>query len=727
MMKAPNRLSPGQELANRVAEHAKDAVERITKEASDGAVARVQKIRAAALEVGGPDEPPPLLPASENRIENAIKPFELQPGFPGAQVWMRDRMSKLRGAASAEYYEFGSKARAKLALTQYNIRAASFHQLISTIETQNAFMALLDHLEHVAWHEFIGFWTPNEIRAGSPSIAVGITRRKQWWTRKGYQRLANFTAEPAHVQQEENATRHALAESAPKLDRQSASAANGGHGNESSRKARRLSATEQASAGGVEAFVTAEDRVDTPASAPVPGERRVGMTHESSWEDLAEELLKIKHRAEPLRAYWFAYVGSEGYGIWLLHLDGGGTDEVLAAFSLIAARAIEKLGIPPIPIPQPLQYDPQWRLYCQAKEEMALLGGGTIDLSDTVPFGLGVVDRDAVDPCTRAWLELLRRDSRAFQCSGHGTLTIKGKEYPSLSGTIPDVCEASAVYFMRLARDEIGARLINRSRLAGRTAADNCANSPKPAEAQADAQWAVCPSFSAGDLAVIKEPLLFPSEARAQGWLDEVSIFVHEWNHDQADDSKSRDEWLQGIASMWIGSEHTTLPRLKRVPVMPAELGDNVYVCSLQKWVRRACKDVIGLPIPVHKLADDAGPGCPLRLSSLLDPDHLDPDPAEFDELLEMATVGDVDSRMSCLAPNWDFPSIERQAQTHSEWHNFEGLQIDNLRRLFCRVVLGLEQQSDTTPSETFCDSASGILDELAGQESSVRVWTPGG
>jgi hypothetical protein len=143
---------------------------------------------------------------------------------------------------------------------------------------------------------------------------------------------------------------------------------------------------------------------------------------------------------------------------------------------------------------------------------------------------------------------------------------------------------------------------------------------------------------------------------------------------------------------MWIGPEHTALPGLKRVPAMPAELGDNVYVCSLRKWVRSACKDVITLPIPVHKLEDDPGPACPLRLSRFLDPDHLDPHPAELDELLEMTVVDDVGSWISCLAPDWDIPVIERQAQTHSEWHNFEGLQIDNLRRLYCRVVLGLEQ-----------------------------------
>jgi hypothetical protein len=92
-------------------------------------------------------------------------------------------------------------------------------------------------------------------------------------------------------------------------------------------------------------------------------------TPESSWGDLARELKELKSPEKPIRAEWFANEGCEDYGIWLLLPDGPLTAAIRAEFSLIAACAIGKLGLQPIPIPEPLQYDPQWRLYCQAEEK----------------------------------------------------------------------------------------------------------------------------------------------------------------------------------------------------------------------------------------------------------------------------------------------------------------------------------------------------------------------
>ena len=193
-----------------------------------------------------------------------------------------------------------------------------------------------------------------------------------------------------------------------------------------------------------------------------------GMVDNTSWEDLAAELKKIKHAGEPLSVDWLAHVGSEDFGIWHLRPDGPDTDEVRATFSLIAARAIEKLGIPPIPIPQPSQYFPDWKFYCEVKAGLARLEGKEMDLSDAIPYGLAVVDLDAVDPCSRAWLEVLRRESISFRISSTGELTLRGKKYPTSSGTIPDLCAASAAYCLRRARDEIRSRLIGRSEQASR-------------------------------------------------------------------------------------------------------------------------------------------------------------------------------------------------------------------------------------------------------------------
>jgi hypothetical protein len=183
------------------------------------------------------------------------------------------------------------------------------------------------------------------------------------------------------------------------------------------------------------------------------------MSHELSWEDLADELEKIRALG-PLQATWLAYEGSEDHGIWLLRPHGPELEERRASFSLFAACAIRKCGIPPVPVPRALQYCPHWKTLCASEEEFARLAGKSLDFSDAVPLGLGTIDLDAVDPCTRAWLELLRHESRAFRISSYGTETIKGTRYPNVSGTIDDVCAASAAYVKRRARDEIGSRLI---------------------------------------------------------------------------------------------------------------------------------------------------------------------------------------------------------------------------------------------------------------------------
>lgn len=179
---------------------------------------------------------------------------------------------------------------------------------------------------------------------------------------------------------------------------------------------------------------------------------------ELSWEDLIDEVEKIKE-AGPLEAHWHAYRDSEAYGIWLIRPDSPEHQERRVNFSLFAARAINKLGIPPVPIPQPLQHCPHWNRYLELEEEFARRQGKSLDLSDAVPYGLATVDLDAVDVCTRAWLEALRQGSRAFRISSNGIDTIKGTKYPTINGEIQDLCGASATYCKQCARGEIEKRL----------------------------------------------------------------------------------------------------------------------------------------------------------------------------------------------------------------------------------------------------------------------------
>jgi hypothetical protein len=185
------------------------------------------------------------------------------------------------------------------------------------------------------------------------------------------------------------------------------------------------------------------------------------MTHELNWEHLSDDLERLK-AIEPLRAQWYAYEGSEDYGIWLLRPGGRRTGQIRATFTLTAAQIIEKLQIQPIPIPEATQHCPHWADYCSVEEDLARRAGQKLNLSGAVPYGLDTIDRDAVDPCTRAFLEVLRREGLAFKIKANGTSVVKGQTYSSVTGTIDDVLGAAAAYCKRRARDEIGALLRKR-------------------------------------------------------------------------------------------------------------------------------------------------------------------------------------------------------------------------------------------------------------------------
>ena len=212
---------------------------------------------------------------------------------------------------------------------------------------------------------------------------------------------------------------------------------------------------------------SADEQVGTKTLAPPASANQVAagtgvMTREPSWEQLADQLERLK-AVGPLQADWYAYVGRETYGNWLLRPEGERTAQIRSTFTLIAARIIEKLEILPIPVPEAAQHHPHWADYRDVEENMARRAGKELDLSDAVPYGLETVDRDAVDPCTRALLEVLRKEGLAFQIKRKGTGIVKGQTYSSVAVGIDDLCVATAAYCRRRARDEIGARL--RSRL----------------------------------------------------------------------------------------------------------------------------------------------------------------------------------------------------------------------------------------------------------------------
>lgn len=144
-------------------------------------------------------------------------------------------------------------------------------------------------------------------------------------------------------------------------------------------------------------------------------------------------------RLQP-RAEFYAEEGREEWGIWRLRPQTPETASGWVTFSLLAALAIEELGIRPVPAPKPLEFDPKWRERLARSQEEASRHGRIVDYSNTIPDGL-----DAVDPCVRAWLHFLRRESiKNNNCAVR---------------TFPDGWEASAVQLERSARERIQAEL----------------------------------------------------------------------------------------------------------------------------------------------------------------------------------------------------------------------------------------------------------------------------
>src|SRR5262249_36024700 len=94
------------------------------------------------------------------------------------------------------------------------------------------------------------------------------------------------------------------------------------------------------------------------SSGPLPSISEHRLTPESSWADMAGAFKRIKNESKPIRAEWIANEGNEAYGIWLLLPDGLEHAEARAWFSLVAACAIAKLGLAPIPLPEASQHDP---------------------------------------------------------------------------------------------------------------------------------------------------------------------------------------------------------------------------------------------------------------------------------------------------------------------------------------------------------------------------------
>lgn len=127
----------------------------------------------------------------------------------------------------------------------------------------------------------------------------------------------------------------------------------------------------------------------------------------STFRDLEKAFLLEREKFAGLEkpcALFTANKGREHSGIWRLLPNGPDMEQSWAEFDLLAAAAIDALGLPPLRHPTAKEFDARWRR------------------KKTIPQGLS-----AVHESTRAWLDFLRTDwvrrrREEFECNSFGDI-----------------------------------------------------------------------------------------------------------------------------------------------------------------------------------------------------------------------------------------------------------------------------------------------------------------
>jgi hypothetical protein len=123
--------------------------------------------------------------------EEAIKLLESQPEFARVELRMRKSLEELGKRLSPEATRFGTQARLKYVIERNEIRAKAFLELVSDINTQNAYIALLRCIVRAGFQEYTGFPMEGSRPVGQECQRVeALLQLVPKWEKAGYERLA---------------------------------------------------------------------------------------------------------------------------------------------------------------------------------------------------------------------------------------------------------------------------------------------------------------------------------------------------------------------------------------------------------------------------------------------------------------------------------------------------------------------------------------------------------
>src|SRR5580700_10135526 len=122
-------------------------------------------------------------------LERAVNIQKRHPDFPAAQVRILERTKELQAGLTEGQIRWYTPDRMEAVLRLLDIRAAAYLQLVTDMESQEAFMTVLSELCRHAWLEFTGH--PIEVLQplpGDRQLNI-LNERVGHWLGEGYKRL----------------------------------------------------------------------------------------------------------------------------------------------------------------------------------------------------------------------------------------------------------------------------------------------------------------------------------------------------------------------------------------------------------------------------------------------------------------------------------------------------------------------------------------------------------
>ncbi len=114
---------------------------------------------------------------SQKAAEEAVRLFESKPEFVRIALRMRQNLEEIDKQHPPEAGVFATEPRLKLVMERFEIRAKAFLELVSDLDTQNAFIAILRSISVGSFEEYTGFPEGQLIPVGMETKRVDALRQ----------------------------------------------------------------------------------------------------------------------------------------------------------------------------------------------------------------------------------------------------------------------------------------------------------------------------------------------------------------------------------------------------------------------------------------------------------------------------------------------------------------------------------------------------------------------